>query len=61
MEKFIRRENLIIFKRRLAEAKTDTQRQMLLKLLADTAADRPALTGRARGRGTAGTLIRLLD
>ena len=35
MEKFIRRENLIIFKRRLAEAKTDTQRQMLLKLLAE--------------------------
>jgi hypothetical protein len=35
MEKFIRRENLIIFKRRLAEAETDTQRQMLLKLLAE--------------------------
>jgi hypothetical protein len=35
MEKFIRRENLIIFKRRLAEAKIDTQRQMLLKLLAE--------------------------
>jgi hypothetical protein len=35
MEKFIRRENLIIFKRRLADAETDTQRQMLLKLLAE--------------------------
>jgi hypothetical protein len=35
MEKFIRHENLIIFKRRLAEAKTDAQRQMLLKLLAE--------------------------
>jgi len=34
MEEFIHRENLIIFKRRLAEAKNDAQRQMLLKLLA---------------------------
>jgi molecular chaperone DnaK len=30
MEEFIHRENLIIFKRRLAEAKHDAQRQMLL-------------------------------
>jgi len=35
MEEFIHRENLIIFKRRLAEAKNDAQRQMLLKLLAE--------------------------
>ena len=35
MEEFIRRENLIIFKRRLAEAKNDAQRQMLAKLLAE--------------------------
>jgi hypothetical protein len=34
MEEFIHRETLIIFKRRLAEAKNDAQRQMLLKLLA---------------------------
>jgi hypothetical protein len=34
-EEFIRRENLIIFKRRLAEAKDDAQRQLLLKLLAE--------------------------
>jgi hypothetical protein len=35
MEKFIRCENLTIFRRRLAEATTDTQRQLLLKLLAE--------------------------
>jgi hypothetical protein len=35
MEEFVRRENLIIFKRRLAEAKDDAQRQLLLKLLAE--------------------------
>jgi hypothetical protein len=35
MEEFIHRENLIILKRRLAEAKNDAQRQMLAKLLAE--------------------------
>jgi hypothetical protein len=35
MEQFIRRENLIIFKRRLAEARNDAQRQLLMKLLAE--------------------------
>jgi hypothetical protein len=35
MEDFVHRENLIIFKRRLAESNTDSQRQILLKLLAD--------------------------
>jgi hypothetical protein len=35
MEQFVHRENLIIFKRRLAGAKSDEQRQMLLKLLAE--------------------------
>jgi hypothetical protein len=35
MEEFIRRENLIIFKRRLAEAKGDAHRQLLLKLIAE--------------------------
>ena len=34
MERFIRNEILIIFKRRLAEATDDAQRQLLLKLLA---------------------------
>jgi hypothetical protein len=35
MEEFIHRENMIIFKRRLTEAKTDSQRQLLMKLLAE--------------------------
>ena len=35
MEEFIHRENLIIFRRRLAGATSDIQRQMLLKLLAE--------------------------
>jgi hypothetical protein len=35
MEDFIRRESLIIFRRRLALAKDDAQRQLLLKLLAE--------------------------
>lgn len=35
MEEFLRPENLIIFRRRLAEASSDAQRQVLLKLLAD--------------------------
>jgi hypothetical protein len=34
MDEFIRREHLIIFKRRLVEVKDDAQRQLLLKLLA---------------------------
>jgi hypothetical protein len=34
MDEFIRREHLIIFKRRLAEVKDDAQRQLLSKLLA---------------------------
>jgi hypothetical protein len=35
MEEFTHRENLIIFRRRLALAKDDAQRQLLLKLLAE--------------------------
>ena len=35
MERFLRHENLIIFKRRLAETTNDAQRQLLLKLLAE--------------------------
>jgi hypothetical protein len=35
MERYLRHENLIIFKRRLAEATNDSQRQLLLKLLAE--------------------------
>ena len=35
MEDFIHHENLIIFRRRLALAKDDAQRQLLVKLLAE--------------------------
>jgi hypothetical protein len=41
MEKFIRRENLTLFKKRLAEAHTDAEREVLLKLLADEEAKEP--------------------
>jgi hypothetical protein len=35
MEKFIHRENLALFKKRLAEPRDESERQVLLKLLAD--------------------------
>jgi hypothetical protein len=35
MEKFIHQENLALFRRRLAEARDDATRQILLKLLAE--------------------------
>ena len=35
MEKFIHRENLALFRKRLAEPCDDLQRQVLLKLLAE--------------------------
>ena len=39
MEEFLHRENMVIFKRRLADAKTDSQRQLILKLLAEEEAN----------------------
>jgi hypothetical protein len=41
MEKYIHRENLALFKKRLAESHSDAERQMLLKLLADEKAKEP--------------------
>ncbi len=35
MEDFIHRENLALFKRKLAETKDEAARQMLLKLIAE--------------------------
>ena len=35
MENFIRRKNLALFKKRLAEPHSDAEREVLLKLLAD--------------------------
>ncbi len=41
MEKFIHRENLTLFKKRIAESHTDEEREILLKLLADEEAKEP--------------------
>lgn len=41
MEKFIHRENLTLFRKRLAEAPDDTTRKILLKLLAEEEAKEP--------------------
>ena len=41
MEKFIHRENLALFKKRLAESHTDAEREILSKLLADEEAKEP--------------------
>ena len=35
MDEFIHRENLALFKRRLAEVREESERQVLLKLLAE--------------------------
>ena len=35
MEKFIQRENVALYKKRLAEPQSDTERKIILKLLAD--------------------------
>jgi hypothetical protein len=42
MERFIRRENLALFRRCLAEAPDDAARQILLKLLAEEEAKEPS-------------------
>jgi hypothetical protein len=44
MEDFIHNENLIIFKRRLALAEDEAQRQMLLKLIAEEEEKLPVAT-----------------
>ena len=43
MDKYIHRENLTLFKKRLAEAHTDAEREVLLKLLADEEGKEPLL------------------
>jgi hypothetical protein len=42
MDKFIHRENLALFRKRLAEAPDDATRQILLKLLAEEEAKEPS-------------------
>jgi hypothetical protein len=41
MEKFIHRENLALFKKRLAEPHTDAEREVLMKLLTDEQVKEP--------------------
>jgi len=41
MDKFVHRENLALFKQRLAEAHTEAERDVLLKLLAEEEAREP--------------------
>ena len=43
MEKYIHKENLTLFKKRLAEAHNDAEREVLLKLLADEETKEPLL------------------
>jgi len=41
MEKYIHLQNLILFKKRLAEPHSEAEREVLLKLLADEQAKQP--------------------
>jgi hypothetical protein len=41
METYLHRENLTLFKKRLAEPHSDAEREVLLKLLADEEAKEP--------------------
>ena len=41
MEKYVHRENLSLFKKRLAEPHTDAEREVLMKLLTDEQAKEP--------------------
>jgi hypothetical protein len=41
MERFIRKENLALFRKRLAEAPRDAARQILLKLIEEEEAKEP--------------------
>jgi hypothetical protein len=43
MDKYIHRENLTLFKKRLAESHSDAEREVILKLLADEEAKEPLL------------------
>lgn len=48
MERFIHEENLARFKKRLAEARTEAERKVLLKLLADEENKEPPPDGKSR-------------
>ncbi len=42
MDRFIRRENIALLKKRLTEPHTDAEREVLLKLLAEETAKQPS-------------------
>jgi hypothetical protein len=48
MDKFIHRENLALFRKRLAEAPDDATREILLKLLAEEEARGPPSGSRTK-------------
>jgi hypothetical protein len=48
MEKFIHRENLALFRKRLTEVRDESERQVLLKLLAEEEAKDSSLPQRSR-------------
>jgi hypothetical protein len=48
MEKYIHRENLALLRKRLAEARDDTARQVLLKLLVEEEAKDSAPPGKQK-------------
>jgi hypothetical protein len=50
MDRFIRRENLALFRKRLAEATTEEQRKVILKLLAEEEAKGGVLGGQGEAR-----------
>ena len=50
LEKFIHRENLLLFKKRLAEAHDDTAHEILLKLLAEEEAKDVLLPNKFSGK-----------
>ena len=43
MDEYVHRQNLTLFKKRLAEARSDAERKVILKLLADEEAKEPLL------------------
>jgi len=49
MEKYVHRENLALFKKRLADAHGDAEREVLSKLLADEEAKEPPPKNRCAG------------
>jgi hypothetical protein len=44
MEQFIHQQNLVLFKKRLAEPHTEAEREVLMKLLTDEQAKEPPRT-----------------